>query len=239
MYPPSPPGSNDCQSVCLGRFPFSRRIHLLAATKENRTSRHFFPRRDRTLNDETSLLAGLHRARHTTHPSRPTTTDFLRTNQPDPNTRSPPPIKEQARKSQQGNRSPPLIFYPLCTHSRPVTKPKSPQPPTPKDPVPGSRRSGPTLASWDHLIFPHAASVGNLDPRHTDGKSHRDKGPPEAGHGHPYLSLARADTRSRSQGVTYRCLLRGRLPIASCLQVLKRRPMISQPHVIQHTLVPA
>jgi hypothetical protein len=34
------PLSNDCQSVCLERFPFSRRIHLLAATKENRPNGH-------------------------------------------------------------------------------------------------------------------------------------------------------------------------------------------------------
>ena len=165
---------------------------------------------------------------------------FLRTNPARPQHKE--PAAHQRKRREKASRAKQVTtthFLPTLYSFQAGDQAQVATQPTPKDPVPGSRRSGPTLASWDHLIFPHAASVGNLDPRHTDGKSHRDKGPPEAGHGHPYLSLARADTRSRSQGVTYRCLLRGRLPIASCLQVLKRRPMISQPHVIQHTLVPA
>ena len=187
--------------VCLSRTLTFLATHSLACCDKGRQDQQtLLSRRDRTT--RRAFSPALRRARHHHHPHSPAHHHcFLRTNPARPEHKEPAAHQRTGeKKASRAKLVTTTLFFltqPTLYSFQAGDQPKSPQP-APKDPVPGSRRSGPTIASWDHLVFPHAASVGNLGLATLTGRVIETRGHPEAGHGHPYLSLARADTRAHA-----------------------------------------
>jgi hypothetical protein len=167
--------------VCLSRTLTLLATHSLACCDKGRQDQQTLlspPRPNAEQRDELSrpLCAALDTT--TTRTPRPTTTVFFEPTQPDPNTRSPPPIKEQARKKPAGQYWSPTTHFLPTLYSFQAGDQAQVATACAKGPssrLPSLRPHSCQLGPPD---FPHAASVGNLGPRHTDGKSHRDKGSP-------------------------------------------------------------
>jgi hypothetical protein len=128
---------------------------LLAATKENRTSRH--PLSLSTNIQETDDEASRRQSQLRSAPLKILANSQSSSNQPD-RTRNPPP---RQRKRERASRPDHHSFsVPPLTPSTPVTSPRSPQPLS-KGPVFRLPPEGVTPA-WGHLVLARAASLGTL-----------------------------------------------------------------------------